>query len=510
MMAFKKFWLWYLISLANSGCFAQNQPPTAYADYIDTLSAKKHLQIIASDAFEGRETGKRGAERAAQYIATQFESIGLTAPVNHTFFQSVKLTTTKFYVDHFQIGTTPFHSGKDFLIIQPAIQQHIRDNQIVCVGYGKKSSEQHTVDFSIRNKVVLLIDESKVSKHGNNQHIQNLLSQKPKLILSASATADSLLKRVKEIQHEEIIRLQEDVASDTINSQAETPVVYISAQTANRILASGNRTLQQFTTEMNRQREPINFRFDTHLDLSFGIRAVPVKAQNVLGYMEGTDLKNELLIITAHYDHIGINPDGQINNGADDDGSGVTGVLEIAKAFSAAKKNGQGPRRSILFMTVTGEEKGLLGSDYYTRHPIFPLASTIANLNIDMIGRIDPRHTTNPNYVYLVGSDKLSSTLHQISETANSQYTKLQLDYKYNDPTDPERIYYRSDHYNFAKHNIPVIFYFNGVHADYHDIGDTVDKIDFNLLTRRAKLVFYTAWDLANRDQRPLVDANKK
>lgn len=161
-------------------------------------------------------------------------------------------------------------------------------------------------------------------------------------------------------------------------------------------------------------------------------------------------------------------------------------------------------------MTVTGEEKGLLGSDYYTRHPVFPLSSTIANLNIDMIGRIDPAHFAKNDYVYLVGSDKLSSQLHRISENANKLYTNLDLDYRYNDPSDPERIYYRSDHYNFAKNNIPVIFYFNGVHEDYHDVGDTVDKIDFRLLSKRAQLVFYTAWDLVTRDAKPIVDSNKK
>jgi Zn-dependent M28 family amino/carboxypeptidase len=155
---------------------------------------------------------------------------------------------------------------------------------------------------------------------------------------------------------------------------------------------------------------------------------------------------------------------------------------------------------------VVGEEKGLLGSEWYTDNPLFPLSKTITDLNIDMIGRIDPAHAANPDYCYLVGSDKLSTELHKISEETNALYTKLKIDYKYNDPNDPEQIYFRSDHYNFAKHNVPIIFYFNGVHEDYHKPGDEVSKIDFGMLVKRAQLVFYTGWELVNRDKRPVVD----
>ena len=229
-----------------------------------------------------------------------------------------------------------------------------------------------------------------------------------------------------------------------------------------------------------------------------------LSSTNVLGYMEGTDLKDELIVITAHYDHIGV-IDGEVYNGADDDGSGTVCALEIAEAFMKAKAAGKGPRRSVLIMPVTGEEKGLLGSEYYSENPVWPLESTVANLNIDMVGRTDADHK-DPNYIYLIGSDKLSTQLHSISETANEQHTKLMLDYKFNDPKDPNRYYFRSDHYNFAKHKIPVIFYFSGIHEDYHKPTDTVDKIMFDKTAVVAKLVFHTAWELANRDERPVVD----
>ena len=232
-----------------------------------------------------------------------------------------------------------------------------------------------------------------------------------------------------------------------------------------------------------------------------------IKGENVLGYIEGTDLKDELIIITAHYDHLGKH-DSLIFNGADDDGSGTVAALEIAEAFMLAKKAGNGPRRSILIMPVSGEEKGLLGSKYYTSHPIYPLENTVANLNIDMIGRLDDWHDT-ANYVYLIGADRLSQELHDISEQVNKEYIELNLDYKFNEEDDPNRYYYRSDHYNFAKNNIPVIFYFNGVHEDYHKATDTVEKIDFEKIKTITRLVFLTAWELANRDERIVVDKIK-
>ena len=233
-----------------------------------------------------------------------------------------------------------------------------------------------------------------------------------------------------------------------------------------------------------------------------------IKGENVLGYIEGSDLKDELIIITAHYDHLGKH-DSLIFNGADDDGSGTAATLEIAEAFMLAKKAGNGPRRSVLIMPVSGEEKGLLGSKYYTDHPIYPLKNTVANLNIDMIGRLDDWHDT-ANYVYLIGADRLSQELHDISETVNEKHIGLNLDYTFNEEDDPNRYYYRSDHYNFAKNNIPVIFYFNGVHEDYHKVTDTVEKIDFEKVETITRLVFLTAWELANRDERIIVDKKEK
>ena len=232
-------------------------------------------------------------------------------------------------------------------------------------------------------------------------------------------------------------------------------------------------------------------------------------SENIWAFIEGSEKPQEILVISAHYDHVGIK-NGEVFNGADDDGSGTVALLEIAQAFNEAKKQGFGPKRSILFLHVTGEEHGLHGSRFYSENPLFPLENTIADINIDMIGRRDTLHPKTNNYVYVIGSDRLSSELHTINEEVNAKYTQLELDYKYNDRKDPERIYFRSDHYNFAKKGIPAIFFFNGIHADYHQSTDTPDKIEYDALAKRAQLAFVLAWELANRPERIKVDRDGK
>ncbi|MDP5157565.1 MAG: M28 family metallopeptidase [Flaviramulus sp.] len=232
--------------------------------------------------------------------------------------------------------------------------------------------------------------------------------------------------------------------------------------------------------------------------------------ENVLAYIEGSDKKNEIIIISAHLDHLGINNKGEINRGADDDGSGTVALMEMAQAFKKAKENGHGPRRSILFLHLTAEETGKQGSDFYTRHPVFPLKNTVCNLNIDMIGRVDDAHKNNKDYIYLIGSDRLSKELHYVSEKVNNAYFNINLDYKFNSENDSNRYYTRSDHYNFALKGVPVIFYFNGEHNDYHKPSDTPDKIDYPLLEKRTKLIFATTWQIANQEKRLVSDADNE
>jgi Zn-dependent M28 family amino/carboxypeptidase len=249
---------------------------------------------------------------------------------------------------------------------------------------------------------------------------------------------------------------------------------------------------------------------DTKIELSIKKNADTFNSHNVVAFIEGEEHPEEIVVISAHLDHIGIE-DGEVSNGADDDGSGTVAMLEIAEAFKAAIEDGYKPKRSILFLHLTAEEKGLQGSKYYTDiNPIFPLEHTVANLNIDMIGRVDKLHEEDRNYVYVIGADMLSTELYEINEAVNEKYTNIKLDYRYSNETDPNRYYYRSDHYNFAKNNIPVAFYFNGTHDDYHKVTDTPDKIQYDLLEKRTRLVFYTAWELVNRKNRILVDKAEK
>jgi Zn-dependent M28 family amino/carboxypeptidase len=526
----RRLFLWVLVSGLFLQSYAQVAPlPAAnpliqkYGALITAEGARKHLTILASDEFEGRETGKPGADKAANYIASEFKKLGLIAPVGNSYFQKVPMQENSFVVNSFIVNKTPFSNWKDFYFTGiAATGAAIDSKEIVFVGYGiSTQSYDDLLNLNIAGKVVMVINSGEPSKDGisaltktrdqsiwsldRNMRIRFLRNKGAALILSVDQELVSRLPINGGRPPKPRLSIKAD---DIMPMQQVAPVVNITDSIANVFLKSSGKTFAALKAEIDNSFTPKTQIIKADFTTSFGPKVTDVNAVNVLGFMEGTDLKDEVLVFSAHYDHIGLNIDGpdKINNGADDDGSGTTAILEIARAFANAKKEGKGPRRSILFLGNVGEEQGLLGSEWYTDNPVFPLAKTITNLNIDMIGRVDPEHVSDPNYCYLVGSDKLSSDLHKISEETNAIYTKLKIDYKFNDPKDPEQIYYRSDHYNFAKHNVPIIFYFNGIHEDYHRPGDEVSKINFDILAKRAQLVFYTGWELANRDKRPVVN----
>ncbi len=513
---------------AFSGCvLGQDRDPIQekYAAVINPESAKGHLSILASAEFEGRGTGEPGGEKAAAYIAEEFKKLGLTGPVDGSYFQPVKLVRTRFDVKEFTIAGKSFRNGKDFYFVGGGLETQIHARDLVFIGYGISDDKYDDLkDINIEGKVVLVLSEGEPKNAqgkslitgtdipsdwatSNTKRLQNITSKKPKLIIAVSNTVQESLARFGYRLTQPRIALDDGKNQDVVNA---TPVVTIGKEMANLLLAKTGTSVDKLIAKTDATHKSQSGIYNVDLSTSFGSKTEPFTSNNVLGYLEGTDLKEELLVITAHYDHEG-NQNGVIFFGADDNGSGTTGVLEIARAFTKAKSEGHGPRRSILFMTVTAEEKGLLGSNYYSRYPVFPLENTVVNLNTDMIGRIDDKHLNgNHNYVHAIGSDKLSSELKAINEKANATYTQMELDYMYDDPKDPMRIYYRSDQYNFAKHGIPVIFYFSGLHPDYHTPADTIDKIHFELLCRRARLAFHTAWEIANRDKRLVVDSNKE
>lgn len=508
---------WLIIALNST---AQDKIAQKYAATITKEDAFKRLSKLTSDDFTGRGTGQPGAEKAAQYIKSQFELFGLTAPVNKGYFQQLDLKEIMPKERNITVNGKSQLFLKDFFALPYFAKAiHTSYSDFVFVGYGIEDKNYNDLaDLDLNGKVAVVLEGEPVI-NGNSlitgtTTLSNWSIQKNKKLAalskknpSAIIFLDSQVRLTKQPQ----ISQRNSLVLGNPKEIATPLIIYGSEDFVNDLLTPTGKSIKELSKRNGETQKPDTFEFNANLDIDFTVNSTPLNAKNVLGFLEGTDpvLKNELVVVTAHYDHLGINDKGEIFNGADDDGSGTTAVLELAEAFAKAKKEGYGSKRSILFMTVVGEEKGLLGSEWYSEHPVFPLENTIVNLNIDMIGRVGELYKNkadSANYVYVIGSDKLSTTLRKISESTNKTYSNLTLDYKYDDPKDPMRIYYRSDHYNFAKHGIPIIFYFNGLHEDYHKKTDDIEKINFPLLVKRAKLVFYTAWELANNAHKPVVD----
>jgi hypothetical protein len=513
-----------LILLIGYTAVAQNKEAIKFSQTIHKDNARKHLSVLASDEYEGRETGKKGNWMAADYIKAHFKNLGLKGPVKGDYFQPIDMVNYGLS-QVLTIEGQPAEPLKDFYVLPPMVSDKgfaFNTVSVLFAGYGlNKEGYNDYAGLSVQGKTVMIFktgDPASANKSngGNiNNKIKYLSDNQAQAVLVIDPTIDAMPDNLKSYLQAEQLVMKTKENLDRMSNVQGIPVIYIGTAVANQLLKSAKTSIEAVKKQIAESGKPASQELKIAVSASAKKTETKVRAENVLGFLEGSDpkLKKEVLVITAHYDHIGITPnakgDDKINNGADDDGSGTTGVLMIAEAFAKAKKAGKGPKRSILFMTVTGEEKGLLGSEWYSEYPIFPLANTITNLNIDMIGRGDAAHASDNNFVYIIGSDMLSSDLDRIGKKANKDYVKMNLDEKYNNRTDPNRFYYRSDHYNFAKHGIPVIFYFNGVHDDYHQPGDEISKIDFPILAKRAKLVYFTAWELANGAKRPVVDKNE-
>jgi hypothetical protein len=499
---FKKIMI-CVLALAPLFALAQKKDKNAAkaAATITVEDLKKHLYIIASKEMEGRETPSAGLEKAADYIEAHFRSLGLTPGNNGSYRQYYPLYRDSMTSTALQVNGKKMELNKDFQPMTSNYAASMRFSEVVFAGYGISdgSLRDDYKDLKVAGKVVMFMDGMpdgyKPSQTGFNSPSSSM--GKMNTALRNGATAVLVINTSYPRS-----KMSNTVSGWSMNGFKATqqPFTFqVSTDVAAMILGSDGKVL----AEKIKKGEIESKAYAAELSLDYGKTTITSKAPNVIGVLEGTDLKDEYLFITAHFDHLG-KRDTVIYYGADDDGSGTTGVLEIAEAFVKAKAAGKGPRRSIVFMTVSGEEKGLWGSGYYGNNPIFPLDKTTADLNIDMIGRNDASRKTgdSTNYVYVVGDDKISSDLKVISEGVNKLYLKMELDYKFNDPKDPNRIYFRSDHYNFAAKGVPIIFYYDGMlGADYHRPTDTPDKIQYELFAKRAKLVFHTAWEMANRNE---------
>lgn len=458
----------------------------AYANTITEQELKDHLYEIASDRYFGRETGKEGQKKAEQYIVNEFKADGVLPGNKGDYLQAFDV------VEHLRPTCNIYLNGREY--------------------YFRKQHYFFSSLADFKDTVISNTDIIDVSYGISNEKIDNYkgLKVKNKALIIRIDNPEEVLEKENWNWRKKLALAQEKGASTVFfvdpyyEQRLEILSHYLEGTTMN-LLEDEDEKVDQYIPFyfVNDELENDLKNAETEVKLDFNFKERKLTSTNVLGYIEGSDsvLKNEVVVLTAHYDHIGM--EGQdIYNGADDDGTGTVSLLEIAEAFQKAKNDGKGPKRSILIMPVSGEEKGLLGSKYYTNHPVYPLDKTVADLNIDMIGRIDSSNLGDTNYIYLIGSDRISDDLHQISEKVNDTYLEMKLDYTYNDENDPNKFYYRSDHYNFAKHNVPVIFYFSGIHEDYHKITDTVDKIIFKKVEKTARLVFLTAWELANREDR--------
>ena len=467
-----------------------NETAVKYANLITQEALKEKLSVIASAEMEGRETASPGQKRAAAYIESLFKKFGLKPGNGDSYQQYYPVFQDEITAKKLQVNGRVFEWDRDYAFSLNDISNiDATYPSIVFAGYGLEDSKNQVNDYAnldVKNKVVVVLEGTSTGSPATNYSKINA-ARKSGAAAVLIVTTDFPKKNATVYKGGMYLK-----RAGAAGFLAGT----ISEEVASALL--GRATKQSF----KELKEIAKGNYVVELKLTINKTTEELQSSNVLGVLPGTDKADEYVFLTGHYDHLGKRGD-VIWYGADDDGSGTTSVLQMAEAFSAAAKKGIKPRRTIVFMTVSGEEKGLWGSQFYSEHPIYSLEKTSVDLNTDMVGRTDTERKTadSLNYIYVIGHDKLSSELAIINEAANNQYIKMTLDYKFDDPKDRERIYYRSDHYNFARKGVPILFFYDGMLlADYHKPTDTVDKINFELMEKRVKLVFYTAWEMANRN----------
>ena len=537
---------------------AEKKPanPLEFASVIDSAYMAKHLTYIASDELKGRDTGSEGQQMAADYIIKEYKRLGVTPGMpDSSYLQPVEFKSSQLNSVTYTIKeilppppavkkgqkapemkepmtyTTVLSATTEFDINPTRPGTASFNGGVVFAGIGVSDSARGVMPFEgvdITGKWVLgFVDFPKpmdgdtvLNPAINNQtrFLEIIMERGAKGMLLISPS-DAHYNRFMGMTKSSIGkpgRLELAYLAKDDDEGPEYSYNYVRPSVGQMLLGLKDSTelANKYNEIVSNLKEfkamPLAFEIDVKVDME------PVKASsaNIVGVIEGSDpmLKNEYVVISAHYDHVGVgSPDKSgdtIYNGADDDGSGTVGILSVAEALSNAKKAGVGPKRSVIILHVTGEEKGLLGSRFYSDHTSVPVKDIIANINVDMIGRLDNDYvkTNDGNYVYIIGGSIISSAMDSLLQKANNETTKIKLDMKYNDLNDPNQFYRRSDHWNFGRLGIPFSFFFNGVHPDYHRPSDEVDKIDFNSMAKRSQLVYAYTLELANMNGRPLVD----
>ena len=482
----------FLLALATTALFGFTNQQTAplsneaarkTANVITGDTLKDFLTFIAADALQGRDTPSPGLDAAANFIAFNLKQWGAKpAGDNGTYFQNITLERTVFdkAATQVTVGDLTLTLTKDFMMFGGS-------NGRVAGPLVVVPKKQDTYD--VRGKVVLL-------GKGLAQEMDRITKAGALAILTDSGYSGNSWNAFVDgySRFAGGFRMPTPARPDS-QGPMTAPMVTISGDAYQKLAPLA----------------------DTKATLAVAVTKETATTRNVVAIAEGSDpkLKAEYVAVGAHYDHIGMDPNApgpdKIYNGADDDGSGTVSVLNIAKAFLTSSAR---PKRSMLFVWHCGEEKGLWGSEYYTSHMTVPKSSVVAQLNIDMIGRSRKAGDTNPlnksltgpNAIYVIGTTMMSTRLGEIVHGVNGKYLNLDYDKRYDDPKDPNQFFYRSDHYNYAKNGIPICFWFDGEHEDYHRVGDEVSKIDFTKMEKVARTVYLTGVTVANEANRPPVD----
>lgn len=485
------------------------------AENIDTPELKRILYFLSSDSCQGRELGTSGNDVAGDFIIKNFEEYKIPyLKETGSYVQSVNFSWHSWNSTSFSADGFDYRQIWDYIAIpEKSSTLELETDSLIFLGYGIESPAYNDyTGVDVKGKTILIYNGEPLQKNGkyflSNTSEPSIWSETERKIKAAYKHGVKCIlvieENFKKLADQNRASLYSPVvvlADKEIDFTRNVNRIHLSSTMLSKILGAKQKKLIAAREKINKNGKPRPVYFPIKFKINLIKELVPIQGRNILAYFEGTDKKNELIIVTAHYDHIGMR--GQdVFNGADDNGSGTSGVMQIARTLQIAADKGIKPRRSILCMLVTGEEKGLLGSMYYVNNPIFPLGNTMANINVDMIGRTDKKYESSSHYSYVIGSDRLSKDLHRYNEDINRKYLNLLLDYTYNAEDDPNRYYYRSDHYNFAEKGIPAIFFFSGVHEDYHRITDDVEKIQFEKYRNLVRHIFLLTWGLANREER--------